>query len=234
MNHNTDLEPKSDIWVLIPAYNEETSIAAVVSDLRQHGYHHMLVVDDGSKDATASEAERLGVEVLRHIINRGQGAALRTGINYLKEAYRPRIIVTFDADGQHQAKDIAHLIRPILADEADIVLGSRFLSRGNSIPFLRKLVLKAGIAFTYLMSRMPLTDTHNGLRAMNRKASASIVITHRGMEHASDIIDEIRRNRLRYCERPVHIIYSEYSLHKGQHTLSFMKMGIKLILKKLM
>jgi glycosyltransferase involved in cell wall biosynthesis len=233
-NDNRDDSETSSVWIVIPAYNEETAIASVIADIRTAGYENILVVDDGSRDHTATIAEQAGAEVLKHILNRGQGAALKTGIQYLRETYDPDVIVTFDADGQHDARDLASIIRPVLNQEVDIVLGSRFLERHHSIPFFRKMTLRLGIIFTNVVSRIHLTDTHNGFRALGRKAYQTIEITHRGMEHASDIIDEISRHHLRYCEVPVKITYSEYSLQKGQKSSNFLKIGIKILLKKLL
>ena len=138
-----------------------------------------------------------------------------------------------DLDGQHRPEDIAKLIEPILSDKADIVLGSRFLCQ-NNIPPLRLAVLKAGIIFTNFISHIRLTDTHNGLRALGRTAMENIEISHRGMEHASDIIDEISVKKLRYQEIPVTILYTDYSVTKGQCTGNFIKLGFKIILKKLL
>lgn len=221
------------MWILIPAYNEEKMIASVIGKLRSGGYSNILVVDDGSRDNTAKNAQKAGAEVLRHLINRGQGGALQTGLKYLAEEYNPDIIVTFDADGQHQVEDLSALIKPIQEGRADIVLGSRFL-RSCDIPVIRRIILKLGILFTNIVSHVHLTDTHNGLRAIGKKAYDSITITHRGMEHASDIIDEIQRKNLRYCECPVTIVYTEYSKMKGQSSLGFIKIGIKIILRKFM
>lgn len=231
MNMN---EPK--VWIVIPAYNEASVIGGVLREIRATGYANILVVDDGSTDNTATEARNTGTEVLKHIINRGQGAALKTGIDYVSEEYNPDIIVTFDADGQHKASDITALIRPIIEDNTDIVLGSRFIIKDtdNGIPALRKAMLRCAVVFTNVISHIRLTDTHNGLRAMNRKAYHAIEISHRGMEHASDIIDEISTKNLRYTERPVHIVYSDYSLKKGQKTSSFITIAFKIILKKLL
>lgn len=223
-----------DIWILIPAYNEASSISSVIQDLRKNGYDHILVIDDGSHDNTREVAHAEGAEVLTHIVNLGQGAALKTGLEYLRETLHPDIIVTFDADGQHCAEDISSLIDPLLNGKADIVLGSRFLGNQTTIPWFRKVILKLGVLFTNVISHIHLTDTHNGLRALSPKAYNSIEITHRGMEHASDIIDEISSKKLCYCEQPVHIIYSEYSIHKGQPTSNFLKIALKIILKKLL
>ena len=126
------------------------------------------------------------------------------------------------------------MIKPIINGEVDIVLGSRFLEKKANIQLLRKIILKAGVAFTNVLSNIKLTDTHNGFRALSRKAIDSIKITHRKMEHASDIIDEISKNKLTYAEVPVEIIYTDYSKHKGTNkNMDFIKMGIKILIKKL-
>lgn len=226
------MDKPHNIWILIPAFNEAPKIGSVVDSLKQAGYSHILVVDDGSLDQTFREARQAGVEVLRHIVNLGQGAALRTGIEYLVEKENPDVIVTFDADGQHRAEDVAALINPVLQNNIDIVLGSRFIESSASVPWIRKIILKAGVIFTNAISHISLTDTHNGLRALGKKAARTIKITHRGMEHASDIIDEITKNKLTYQEVPVHIVYSQYSKSKGQHSSAFFGMGIRIILKK--
>lgn len=234
MNKHQEESRLDKTWILIPAYNEASSIERVIQDLQQHGFFNILVVNDGSKDSTKLIAQNAGAEVLSHVLNRGQGAALRTGLNYLREKYHPKVIVTFDADGQHLARNIQGLIKPVFDGTADIVLGSRFLKGNDSVPPLRKIILKLGVLFTNTVSNIRLTDTHNGLRAIGTKAYDRIQIYNRGMEHASEIIDEISRHRLRYQEYPVEIIYSEYSIYKGQRTSNFIKIAIKMILKKLL
>lgn len=222
------------IFIVIPAFNEDAKIGCVISDLKNTGYHNILVVNDGSKDNTAAVAQKAGAQVLEHIINRGQGAALRTGIEYLRETHDPDVIVTFDADGQHQVEDIEAMIKPVLENGCDIALGSRFLEKKSNVSFLRKVILKAATFFTNRISNIKLTDTHNGLRALGKKAIQKITITHRGMEHASDIIDEITKNHLRYVEVPVHIAYTDYSKCKGTNKNGdFVKMGLKIIIKKI-
>jgi len=227
------METDAKIHILIPAFNEEKKISSVVSSLRNQGYNKILVVNDGSRDETGSVARKAGAEVLEMPINRGQGAALSAGLEYLQEKQNPDIIVTFDADGQHQPEDIEKLVTPLLEDKADIVLGSRFLGTDSQVPLARKAVLKAGIVFTNLVSGVKLSDTHNGLRALGRKAIHSIRISQRGMTHASEIIDEIARHKLKYEEVPVEIIYSDYSKAKGQRTSGFLKLGLKFIINKL-
>lgn len=223
----------SRIFVVIPAYNEEKSIASVLQGLQKQEYANIIVIDDCSKDATSHIAEEHGAMVLRHRINLGQGAALKTGIDCALEQGAD-IIITFDADGQHCPEDIPALVRPIEEGNADITLGSRFLNGKSNVPFMKRLVLKAGILFTWACSRIKLTDTHNGLRAMSRKAAKTIQLHENRMAHASEIIDEIHRRRIRYEEVPVTIQYTKYSMKKGQSAFNAFEIAFQMILRKLM
>lgn len=225
--------------IVLPAYNEEKMLGKVLQSLPKKldriSKIILIVIDDGSIDDTSKIANKNKAIVINHIINNGQGAALKTGLEYIKKFIQPDIVVTFDSDGQHDPNDIKKLIAPIINKQTDIVLGSRFIKRSSSanVPMLKKIVLKAGVCFTNIISHIKLTDTHNGLRALNKKAYSSINITQKGMEHASEIIDEISRNKLRYMEIPVNIIYSEYSINKGQKISNFFKIGIKTIIHKI-
>ena len=220
------------IFILIPAYNEEKSIGNVIVSLRKNDYSNILIVNDGSKDETGTIAKNAGAEVLHHIINLGQGAALRTGIEYLRETEHPDVIITFDADGQHRAEDIAKLARSVLEKKYDIALGSRFLGTRQHMPAIKKIILKLGIFFTTLVSGVKLTDTHNGLRALGKKAIQKVSLTQAGMEHASEIIDEIAKNSLRFVEVPVEVLYTDYSKQKGQSLQNCIRIAAKTILKK--
>lgn len=223
----------NNYWILIPAYNEQKKIALVVKELISHGHTNILVVNDGSKDNTSLEAKNAGAQVIEHIINRGQGAALQTGLSYLSENKSPECIITFDADGQHDVTDIPKFLNQDFT-KIDIVLGSRFLGTQINIPIMRKIILKLGVIFTNIVSGISLTDTHNGFRAFGRKAYQEIKISQRGMEHASEIIEEIVKKKLQYKEIPVTIHYSDYSLEKGQRTVGFIKIALKVILRKLL
>jgi glycosyltransferase involved in cell wall biosynthesis len=121
-----------DIWIVIAAYNEDAVIAAVVRPLVEAGYQ-VVVVDDGSHDRTAVRAREGGAAIVRHAINRGQGAALQSGLRYALNQ-GAQVLVTFDADGQHSEDDIPRLIRPIVEGSADIALGSRFLEHAAGVP----------------------------------------------------------------------------------------------------
>ena len=218
--------------IVIAAYNEQKNVGKVIKDLRKHGYRDVIVVDDGSKDRTSQEAEKAGASVLRHIINRGQGAALQTGISAALER-GAEVVVTFDADGQHHAKDIKALVRPIIEGKADVVLGSRFLRNTTNAPVLRRVILKAGALSMRLFYGLSLTDSHNGFRALSRKAATKIRIKSDGMEHASEIIEQIADHHLRYKEVPNTITYSEETLLKGQSNSNAIRIMTKMIIGKL-
>jgi glycosyltransferase involved in cell wall biosynthesis len=220
------------VWVFIAAYNEESTISDVLDDVKTIT-EHIVVVDDCSEDSTFQRAQKKGVSVLRHCVNRGKGAAIRTGTAYAL-AHGADIIVHFDADGQHHAHDIPALIDPIVNGRCDIVLGSRFLKESQTnISSIRKTVLWLGRYFTWFFSGIRLTDAHNGMRAFSRNAAGRIVLTEDRFAYASELIDEIRRTRLSYCEVPVTISYTDYSRAKGQRSLNALVIGWKLIWKRL-
>ncbi len=204
----------AETYIVVPAYNEARCIGDVLRDLSQVDAQ-VIVVDDGSRDDTATIARRHTPHVLRHMINRGQGAALQTGIEYALRR-NARYVVTFDADGQHSLKDLHALLTPIAAGECEITLGSRFLGHAERMPLLRRLTLRAGVLFTRTVSQVRITDTHNGLRAFSRRAAEQIHITNDRMAHASELIDIIHDLDMPFREIPVHIRYTEYSLAKGQ------------------
>lgn len=203
-------------WIVVAAYNEATVLGAVLEGLLETRAN-VVVVDDASADGTFRVAEALPVHALRHRLNLGQGAALKTGIVYALSR-GAEIVVTFDADGQMDPRDIDALCRPLIDGEADLVLGSRFVRGARArVPRLRGLLLRAGALATSLMTGLRLTDIHNGLRAMNRRAAAGIDITHGRMAHASEIVHKAAALGLRVREVPVSIVYSAYSLKKGQN-----------------
>ncbi len=221
-----------NIWVVVPAYNEGSRVAKTLASLRTR-FANVVVVDDGSSDATARVAgECPGVWVLSHVINSGQGAALQTGIDFALQ-HDADVIVTFDADGQHAVEDIDLLVQPILSDEADVALGSRFLGRTVGMPLSRRLLLKGAVVFTRVFSRIRVTDTHNGIRALSRRAAKAIRISLNRMAHASEILDQIRKHQLRYVEVPVTIHYSDETLEKGQGAWNSIRIVGHLFLSRL-
>jgi glycosyltransferase involved in cell wall biosynthesis len=230
MKRIDNMKNKPKIYIVIPAYNEENSISGVIKDLKKHNYHNIIVVDDGSTDNTLKIARQAGAIVVRHPINLGQGAALRTGMDLALEL-GVDLIVTFDADGQHMARDINKLIKPVISKEVDIALGSRFIDNSSNTPWLKKVLLKIGVILVFLMYGIMLSDTHNGLKAMSRLAAQKISIESRGMEHASEIIGKIKANKIKFKEIPVTIRYSEYSIKKGQRISNSLNIFIKMLAK---
>jgi len=202
------------VFVVVPAYNESECIGAVVRELRAD-YPNTVVVDDGSSDATFEAARQAGALVLRHVVNRGQGAALQTGIEFALRR-GAHFVVTFDADGQHRIEDIAALLEPVIRGECDITLGSRFLGGADDIPWGRRMLLRSGVRFTRVFNRVRVTDTHNGLRAFSRRAAERIHLRLDRMAHASELLDQVRASGFAFREVPVRIRYTAYSLRKGQ------------------
>lgn len=218
----------NDVFVVIPAYHEAACIGQVAREVRAI-YPHVVVVDDGSTDDTFGAAKTEATYTLRHPLNRGQGAALQTGITFALQR-GARFVVTFDADGQHRVEDIEALLAPLRAGQAEIALGSRFLGDTVDMPPARRRVLRLAVLFTRVVNRVELTDAHNGLRALTRRAARHIDITLDRMAHASELIDQIRRSGLAYTEVPVQIRYTAYSLAKGQTSRGAIRIVLHYIL----
>ncbi len=211
----------SKIFIVIPAYNEEKTIAKVIEGLLQENYNNIVIVNDGSADCTSKIVLNYPVYLLTHNINRGQGAALRTGTEFAVKQGAD-IVIHFDGDGQHQVKEIDDFVEKI-NQGFDIAIGSRFLSGAKNIPFTKKyLIHKPAILVNWFFSGLKLTDAHNGFRALNRHAAKKIKITQNRMAHNTEIPAEIVKRKLNFTEVPVEVIYTEYGQGFGG--------GIKIIL----
>jgi len=216
------------VWIVIPAYNEGKNISGVISQLKEIT-PNIVVVDDCSADNTNEIVKSLNVKLLSHLVNRGQGAALQTGMEFAL-GQGAEIIVHFDADGQMQVKDIAKVITPIIENQADIVFGSRFLNKNNKIPWTKKyLILLPAKIFNWLFTGIKLSDAHCGFRALSKNAAKKICITQDNMAHATEILDQVRLYNLKYQEAPVEILYHEY----GQRFGSGLRIIRDLILAKI-
>ncbi len=216
------------LFVVIPAYNEDKTIKRVLEDLLPMELD-LIVVDDGSLDKTYKKAhETLDKQpnhgyIYRHIINRGLGASLKTGIEaaLLKNA---DIIVTFDADGQHHPEDIKNVIKPIIDGKADVVIGTRDF---NEMPLSKKLGNQIMNLITLIFYGIHVQDSQSGLRAVSRNAAELIDIHSRDYGVSSEIIYEIKKSNLKMKEVPIKTIYTDYSLSKGTDT----KVGLKILAK---
>jgi glycosyltransferase involved in cell wall biosynthesis len=221
-----------DVAVVVPAYNEKARVATVVSDLLEH-FGHVICVDDGSSDATAELARRAGARVVRHPSNLGQGAALQTGFSFALTDPGVSHVVTFDSDGQHRVTDALRLLATARETGVDVVLGSRFLEQGTDVPAARRMVLRAGIAFTRATTRMQVTDTHNGLRVLSRRALEAIDLTLSDMAHASQLLGLVARHGLSWTEVPVTIDYADATRRKGQSNVNALNIVFDLALERL-
>lgn len=193
----TPSEGNADVCVVVPALNERETVGGVVAALREH-FPTVVCVDDGSTDDTSLVARAAGATVVRHPVNLGQGAALQTGFAYALTRNDLAWVVTFDSDGQHRVSDALALLTTARDEGVDVVLGSRFLSGTAGVPAVRRLVLRAGIRFTRMTTRLPLTDTHNGLRVLGRRAAEAMDLTLTDMAHASQLLGLIARHELTY------------------------------------
>ena len=171
-------EEVGSVWIVVPAYNEQSTIQQVVSGLRR-SFPNIVVVDDCSSDLTATWARAAGADVLRHPINLGQGASLQTGIDFALQK-GAGYIVTFDADLQHRPEDVPLLLTALRESGADFALGSRFLGTAVNIGLFRRLLLKVAVVFTRLTTGLKITDAHNGLRAMTRRGALALRIRQTG------------------------------------------------------
>ena len=183
----------------------------------------MIVVDDGSSDNTFSESISSGAITLKHTINRGKGAATQTGIDAAKELDAD-IVVTMDSDGQHNPKDITELIKPILDDKADVVLGSRMLGE-KGMPKTRIFMNNIANLVTYIFFGIMVSDSQSGFRAYSKKALNSVYTLMDRYEFESEMLGQIKNAKLNIKEVPIKVIYSEYSLNKYKHVVGFTAQG---------
>ncbi len=222
------------LFVLVPAYNEETVLDSVLLDLKKISLKgiqkEIVLINDGSTDKTEQIAKKNMVIVLSHPINRGLGGALGTGLEYARSKMAD-IVVTFDADGQHDHNDIARLIKPILSNKADFVIGSRLL-KNSKMPMDRKVINFTANLLNFILWSVWMTDSQSGLRALSKKALERIQIKMNKMEVASEFFKEIKKNNLRVKEIPIKAIYTNYSRGKGQKNSNAVNIFTKLLLYK--
>ena len=228
-NSATLLE-NNDTVVVVPVFSEAPVIASVIDELSQY-FPNIYCIDDGSPDGSGDIAKKSGAHVVWHPMNFGQGAALQTGIEAGLENPDIKYFVTFDGDGQHSPVDALEMVRTLRAQEFDVVFGSRFLDERTELTLAKRVVLKLAVSYTNALTGLKLTDAHNGLRAFNRNVASGINLSHNGMAHATEIVNQISKGNFRYCERPVHIVYTDYSKAKGQSLWNSVNILFDLILR---
>ena len=213
--------------VIVPAFNEGRAVKATVERLLAAGYR-VVVVDDGSTDETV-EVRRLPVVYLRHAVNLGQGAALQTGMTYALRA-GAEIAVHFDADGQHDCGQIERLIAPIVEGQSGRGVRLAVLAPAGSCRRFRGrsgFCLRGGILISWAMTGMLLSDTHNGFRAMSRRALERVHLQENGFAHATEIMQRVREAGMRYVEVPITISYSEVFATEGPEAFGIAQYSVR-------
>lgn len=223
------------LLVIIPAFNEAKVIADVIKGLpksiRGVSKIDLVVVDDGSGDSTGAKARNAGAKVIRHNINRGLGAAIKTGLEFAKRT-KIDIAVTFDGDGQHNPQDLEKLIRTIIEKKADVVIGSRFMTF-QKIPIDRLIINWFANFITLIFFGAFSTDSQSGLRAFSKKAIENLNLRTDRMAISSEILLEAKRNNLVIMEVPSTAIYTQYSRKKGQKNTNAIPILTRFLVKLL-
>lgn len=208
-NHN----PR--VCIVLPAWNESAILHSVLLEIQSAGYSQIVVVDDGSKDTTFEIAYSCpNVTALRHRLNRGKGAATKTGIEAAK-LLGANIIVTMDSDGQHNPADIKNLIQPIINENVEVVLGSR-LMKPEGMPRHKIIANWIGNIITWYFYGLWVTDSQSGFRAYSRKAADLINTRSDRYDYESEVIREIRFHQLPFMEIPIEVRYTRYSMGKPE------------------
>jgi len=205
--------------LILPALNEAKVIARVLRQIKLVAAKlpvstEICVINDGSGDQTAAISKKAGVTVLTHVINRGLGASLSTGLEYAKRV-KADFAITMDSDGQHDPADLITVLTPLLNKQADVVIGSRLLKPTGHMPWLRKINNQAFNLLTRLLFGVVTTDSLSGFRGFSKEAIQSIKLKTERMEVSNEFFTEIKRHHLKFAEVPIRVIYTDYSLTKG-------------------
>lgn len=216
-----------NVWIVIPAYEEERTIGSVIDGLKREGYNQIIVVDDGSKDRTAEIARSKGVEVVRHDRNRGLGSAIRTGLREARDR-SAEVVVTFDADGQHDPDEIQKLLDAL--DGADFAVGER---KRDQMPLNKRL----GNAFLDFVTHLlggPWTDSQSGFRAFGPRALEEVQIRSDRYSVSSEIIIQAGAKDMRVKIVPIEGIFTDYSMTSGTTIASGIRIFFDLLKLKVL
>ena len=194
-----------ELTIGIPAFNEEKNIASIIINLKKIATK-IIVCNDGSTDSTGIIAEELGAMVINHQKNQGYGAAIRSIFLKAKEI-GTEILVTIDADGQHDVNDIEKILKPIMNNECDIVIGSRFLDDVQNIPTYRKFGINIITKITNASIKDSLSDSQSGFRAYNKQVIESISPSESGMGVSTEILIKASNKNFKIGEVPIVVSY---------------------------
>ena len=230
MEHEITAEDKKETYVVLPAYNEATRIRPVLEDIAEKGYN-MVIVNDGSTDNTLDvilDAKRKypnQIHVFSLLINRGVGIATQTGFDAVLK-FNPKYIVSMDSDGQHSADDLDNVIKPLVAGEAQAVIGVRPL---EDMPRSRNYANAIMNLLTRIFYRVNVSDSQTGFRAITREALDKISINATGYLISSEFIREINDNDIPFAEVPIETIYTPETQAKGTNVTVAIKILLQMI-----
>ena len=222
---------KDKIWIFLPAFNEATIIKNVIKDIKTIGYQNIVVINDGSTDKTVEIAKKEKVKVISLSINQGVGVAIRTGIAFAKRK-NFEIIVFLDADGQHHPQDIDNLVHAMNNQNADVVIGSRFINKKSNIPKSRIVFNKIANIFTHF-GKATVTDSQSGFRLLTKKAINSLNLELDGYGTCTEMVWEVNKYHLKLVETPINVNYTTYSKSKGQNLWKGIQTAFYLIKNRL-
>ncbi len=216
-----------NLFIVMPAFNEAPVIEQAVREVASRGYRRIIVVDDGSSDDTCERARAIdGVVVLQHFLNRGKGAAMKTGIEAAK-MLGAGAVVTLDADGQHNPAEIAPMLDRI-AQGYDVVLGTR-LKHPRGMPLHKIAANFVGNCVAWMLYGLWVTDSQSGFRAYSKRAIDLIDTRSDRYEYDTEVIREIKRHDLKFVEMPIEVRYTAYSTSKRNR--QSVKNGIKAVIR---
>lgn len=222
-----------EVCFLVRVYNEETMIETTLNSILNAWYKNILVVNDGSKDNSLQVLQGFNkkVKIISHVKNRWAWAALETWFEYLRRYGQVNYVCTFDIDWQHQLKDLESFLIEFRKDsQLEVVLWSRFIQKTQTnVWMIRKIILKLGIIFTFFISDIKLTDSHNWYRMFRLETIKKLRLTIDDMSYASELIDIIATKKLKFKEIPVDILYTDYSLSKWQKSFNAINIALKTI-----
>ena len=220
-----------DVYLVVPAFNEEKTVSQIIEGIADKGYN-VILVNDGSKDKTlklAIESKRKypnQIFVVSHVINRGLGAALKTGMVVALNK-GAKYIITFDADGQHEIEDIPKVCKPLQDGEADVVIGARPF---EDMPISKSFANIIMNALTLIFYGRKVKDSQSGLRAFTAHAADVINIVSRGYGVSSEFIKEISDKNLRLAEVTITTIYTPETQNKGTDAIVGLKILTKMVI----
>jgi glycosyltransferase involved in cell wall biosynthesis len=226
------------IVVGIPAYNEEKTIANIVLGAKKHA-KNVIICDDGSSDQTSEIGEQLGAEVLRHNKNLGYGAALQSLFRRARQL-NADILVTLDSDGQHDPTEIPRLIAPIIREDCDVVIGSRFVDKNGTaeMPIYRQLGVKVITTIVNGSAKNGIHDAQSGFRAYNSKALECLTLSEMGMGASVELLLQLKKSGLTLIEVPISCKYTDTSIvntsteHPLTHGIGLLMTIIKLVVEE--